>query len=63
MNTTIVDALKILNNAVDPQYSTEVAGKKMLTALTMAVIAVAEELEKANQLKAIELRRVRMGSK
>jgi hypothetical protein len=55
MSKTTMSVLEVLNDALDPQYSREAVEKKMLTALILAVVAVSEELETANDLKKREI--------
>jgi hypothetical protein len=58
MSKTTMSVLDVLNDALDPQYSREAVAKKMLTALILAVVAVSEELETANDLKKREILKV-----
>ena len=58
MDTTIKQALVVLNDALNPQYSSDVAEKKFFAAQILAITALVEELAKANQIKERELRRL-----
>lgn len=55
MNTTIIQVLQILDNSLDPQYSTGVMEKKVRIAQVLVLVAIAEELEKANEMKKKEI--------
>jgi hypothetical protein len=58
MSDTMINVLRVLNDSLDLQYSPEVANRKALTAQVLAIIAVAEELQKANEMKKKELLRL-----
>lgn len=56
MNKTINQVLVLLDNATDPQYSAEISLRKSNIAQTLALVAVAEELERMNDLKEKEFK-------
>jgi len=57
--TTLSDALDILNSSLDTERYTKsdrIKNEKRSIATTMALIAIGEQLERANQLKEAELK-------
>jgi hypothetical protein len=58
-NITISEILRLLENAADLQYSSGVARRKVSIAEVLALVAIAQALEDANEMKKKELMRTR----
>lgn len=56
MEVTIDEILKILDNSLDPQYSPEAAERKVRMAEVLTLVAIVQELDRANRLKERELK-------
>ena len=51
MSDTILQALKVLDDATAPSYSAEVGNRKAIVGIGLALVAIVEELQEANRLK------------